>query len=368
MIGGGPAGATAAAALARGGVRVTLLDAGHHPRGKVCGECLSPLGVRTLRRLGLAGRLRGVRLTSTAVYPTRGRPARVRLGQASLGVARDAMDAALLAATAAAGVEVVQGRRATRVVPGERPRVETADGEWECDRVILADGKGTLPGGAPDPPPRPTGDLGVKCHLVGVEGLSLNEIALFGARGYYGGLAPVLCGDGARRWNLAFSVPGGRVKSWNGDLACLLGEVAEANPHFRRATRNATIAGDWLACPLPRFAPRPAAGWPTHVVPVGNAAAAIEPVGGEGMGLAVASADLAAAAILDGRPPEALAAAYGRLWRRRRLTCRALAVLVSRPSLAVPAALVARRLPGVAQAGAAAVGKGGVPRVLPRVT
>ena len=368
MIGGGPAGATAAAALARGGVRVTLLDMGHHPRGKVCGECLSPLGVRTLRRLGLAGRLRGVRLTSTAVYPTRGRPARVRLGQASLGVARDAMDAALLAAAASLGVEVVQGRRATRVVPGERPRVETTDGEWECDRVVLADGKGTLPGAAADPPPRPTGDLGVKCHLVGVEALSPNEIALFGARGYYGGLAPVLCGNGSRRWNLAFSVPNGRVKAWGGDLGCLLGEVAEANPHFRRATRGASVAGDWLACPLPRFGPRAASGWPMNVIPVGNAAAAIEPVGGEGMGLAVASADLATRAMLDDWPAEALAAAYGKLWRRRRATCRALALLVGRPSLAVPAAFAARRLPGVAQVGAAAVGKGGVPRVLPRVT
>ena len=48
VIGGGPAGATAARILAGGGARVCLLDKARFPRPKACGGALSP---RTLRFL-----------------------------------------------------------------------------------------------------------------------------------------------------------------------------------------------------------------------------------------------------------------------------------------------------------------------------
>jgi 2-polyprenyl-6-methoxyphenol hydroxylase-like FAD-dependent oxidoreductase len=71
------------------------------------------------------------------------------------------------------------------------------------------------------------------------------------------------------------------------------------------------------------------------VVPVGNAAAALEPIGGEGMGLAVRSAELAAEHLLAAwrqhRPLDraGLVNAYTRLWRTRRAACRAAARVVS---------------------------------------
>ena len=79
--------------------------------------------------------------------------------------------------------------------------------------------------------------------------------------------------------------------------------------------------------------------WPDRVVPVGNAACAIEPIGGEGMGLALRSAQLAADALADAIERNAaldvhsLRRTYTRLWRTRALACRAAAWWVSKPPL-----------------------------------
>jgi len=50
VIGAGPAGSTAAMLLARAGWSVTLVEQHRFPRDKVCGECLSALGIDVLTR------------------------------------------------------------------------------------------------------------------------------------------------------------------------------------------------------------------------------------------------------------------------------------------------------------------------------
>src|SRR5262245_46416870 len=57
VIGAGVAGSTAAALLARRGLRVMLFEKGTLPRQKVCGEFLSPDGVGVLSRLGVWSQL-----------------------------------------------------------------------------------------------------------------------------------------------------------------------------------------------------------------------------------------------------------------------------------------------------------------------
>ena len=46
VIGGGPAGATAALLLSRAGWSVTVIEKDVYPRGKVCGEFISAASMR----------------------------------------------------------------------------------------------------------------------------------------------------------------------------------------------------------------------------------------------------------------------------------------------------------------------------------
>ena len=59
IVGGGPAGATAAAYLAREGVRTLLLDKATFPRDKACGDAVCTKSVRILRELGLLEAVEG---------------------------------------------------------------------------------------------------------------------------------------------------------------------------------------------------------------------------------------------------------------------------------------------------------------------
>ena len=54
VVGGGPAGSVAALVLARGGVRVALVDKATFPRDKACGDVVGPRGLQLLADLGLA--------------------------------------------------------------------------------------------------------------------------------------------------------------------------------------------------------------------------------------------------------------------------------------------------------------------------
>ena len=59
VIGGGPAGSTAAALLAERGFRVTLLEKTHHPRFHI-GESLLPANLPLLEKLGVAGAVKAI--------------------------------------------------------------------------------------------------------------------------------------------------------------------------------------------------------------------------------------------------------------------------------------------------------------------
>jgi 2-polyprenyl-6-methoxyphenol hydroxylase-like FAD-dependent oxidoreductase len=212
--------------------------------------------------------------------------------------------------------------------------------------VLVADGKSAL---LNEGPPLPTGDLGIKAHFKDVDG-PRDAIELFGLDGCYAGLAPIEGG----RWNVAMSIPASRVRAHGGDLAALFRELVVANRNLQARLAGARQVGAWLASPLPRFPVR--RHWPRNVIPLGNAAAAIEPIGGEGMGLAMRSAEVVAAALMRGCE-KSIPAALRSLWRTRPVACRAGAWFASSPGLANVVAPVLRRAPRVLGPAMALMGK-----------
>ena len=322
IIGAGPAGSAAAIVLARAGRRVTLIEQHRFPRDKVCGECMSANGIEVLNKIGLAKELLQLNpavFTHAAIHAPDGASVRLPLPRRMWGLSRQRLDGFLLAAAGVSGAAVLQPARCEGIESGAQPelRIRLLDSNrvitLGVDRIMVADGKGAL---LPDPPPH-TADFGIKAHFEGIDG-PRDTIELFGCNGLYGGVAAIEDG----RWNAAFSVPAERLKSHRGDVAALFAEIVGENRTLRARLSGAQQIGQWLASPLPRFAVRH--NWPPGVIAIGNAAAAIEPIGGEGMGLALQSAFSAASSLLhtDELDRPALKDRYRRLWRTRRPLCR----------------------------------------------
>lgn len=353
IIGAGPAGSTAAILLARGGWDVTLVEQHRFPRDKVCGECLSADGVAVLKRMALLDelmRLGPTVFTHAAIHASDGASVRLPLPREMLGLSRQQFDAFLLETARQCGVTILQPARCEAIDPGERPslRIRMLESNSlvtsEADRVLVADGKGALmPMSAPL-----TGDFGIKAHFQDVD-VPNDAIELFGCTGLYGGLAAIENG----RWNVAFSVPAERLKYHRGNVAAVFEQIVDENPILRRRMAGARQVGDWLASPLPRFGVKNH--WPAAVIPAGNAAAALEPIGGEGMGLAMQSAELAAGSLLNGSAPPL--EEYRRLWRLRRPSCRATALLVSHPELSATLIPLLQSSPRLGQIGLRMLGK-----------
>jgi 2-polyprenyl-6-methoxyphenol hydroxylase-like FAD-dependent oxidoreductase len=70
IVGGGLAGLTLGIGLRRQGIPVTIWEAGHYPRHRVCGEFISGRGQETLARLGLRDQLiqAGAITSNTAMF------------------------------------------------------------------------------------------------------------------------------------------------------------------------------------------------------------------------------------------------------------------------------------------------------------
>jgi geranylgeranyl reductase family protein len=151
VVGAGPAGSAAAAWAARGGVEVVLADAAVFPRDKTCGDGLTPRAVGELQLLGLDDWLRahavnqGLRahgFGQTLLLPWPGGT----LPSWGSAVARTELDDHLRTTAIKAGATAVDGVRAVDV-RREGDRVagvvfKTDDGPLEigCRHLVVADG------------------------------------------------------------------------------------------------------------------------------------------------------------------------------------------------------------------------------------
>ncbi|WP_288833006.1 geranylgeranyl reductase family protein [uncultured Corynebacterium sp.] len=146
VVGAGPAGSAAAVAAQRAGLSTLLIDAQPAHRDKTCGDGLTPRAVRSLRSLGLehvlpAYRNRGLKLhgyggSVTAPWPDGD------FGAEGSAAPRASFDAALMEQARQAGATVWHDCPATAVSVGPRglESVTTPRGEIAPKWVVVADG------------------------------------------------------------------------------------------------------------------------------------------------------------------------------------------------------------------------------------
>jgi geranylgeranyl reductase family protein len=153
IVGAGPAGAAAAHHLSRRGVDVVCVDKARFPREKVCGDGLTPRGVRALQGMGVdPGEPGYVRIEGLRVY---GPTVRLNLPWPKLdafpdyGVVRTRhdLDHILIQRAVKSGARLWEGTEATEPLVDDGwvvgARVQRADGRPETVRaryVLAADG------------------------------------------------------------------------------------------------------------------------------------------------------------------------------------------------------------------------------------
>ena len=312
VVGGGPAGAATALFLEQRGHDVLLLDEARFPRDKICGESVSPGAWPLLAAIGAADAVRalapqplqGMQLTSPDGTCFRGdyRGA----AQPGFALRREVLDAALLDRVRAAGIEV---REATRVVDlslldGVARGVVCENGAGRetlgARLVIGADGRRSVVA-------RRLGLLGehrtlrkfaVRGHWEGMHGLiAWGEMHVGG--GGYCGIAPL----SATAANVAFVLDQRAMRGAGGELEAFYRDALRSRwPRLAERLEHARLLAPPKAIgPLAVVARRVSA---PGVLLVGDAAGFYDPFTGEGVTLALRSAELAAGvadAVLRGR-------------------------------------------------------------------
>ncbi len=316
VVGGGPAGVSAAVTLARSGRQVTIVDRAVFPRDKTCGDGLTAAALRRLEHLGLDPR----RVASwqpverVTVVAASGQQVDLPLsspggGWFAAAARRFDLDAALVERARQSGVRVLEGRAVTEVgVAGGAVSVGLEDGtRLEAPFVIAADGMWSP----------------VRRHL----GLStpgyLGEWQA--GRQYLTGAGPQ-----SRRlwvWFEPDMIPG---YAWSfplaGDVVNVgYGVLRDSHPSLRgqsidwsqrRAVASvlgptAAADGPWRAWPIPtRVGEAPLAGLGGRVLFVGDAAGASDSMTGEGIAQALETGEAAARAIARHGPGDPSGAAH----------------------------------------------------------
>lgn len=313
IVGGGPAGSSAAIHLAAGGARVLLAERENFPRPKLCGEFISPECLDHFARLGVAESMNssgGSGVAETVFYARSGRGLTVPSawfgrGACALGLSRAAMDDRLLARARAVGVEVCEDAHPVGLLledEGVRGvRLSAGGAVRECRARVTIDATGrarTLArfaerdaraGERAAPKRAPL--VAFKAHLENARGAE-GACEIYFYRGGYGGLSPVE----NNLSNLCFIARASEVRACGSDPARVMREVLMTNGRAAHALRDARVKTEWLSVALEGFGrrePAPAPG----LLAVGDAASFIDPFTGSGMLMALESAELAAAAI-----------------------------------------------------------------------
>ena len=310
IIGAGPAGTSAAITARRAGLTVCAIDRATFPRDKICGDGLTTSALRELEALGLdpATIPSWIDVDEVTVRSPSGREVRFPMDHddgihAAVCRRRD-LDAELVAIARAEGAEILEGRALTAIVDAAdgahlttdadatiiASHVIAADGMWSPTRKLLGIAQPDYRGEwhafrqyVTDVSPRAAGELIVWFEADLLPGYAWSfPIA--------DGVANI--GFGILRDGGSYRVP---------DMAALWRDLLR-RPHIRAFLgADATPEGPHRAWPIPARVDRVELS-SGRVLFVGDAAAATDPMTGEGIGQALLTGRWAAEAIIAHGP------------------------------------------------------------------
>jgi flavin-dependent dehydrogenase len=309
VIGGGPAGSTAAILLARAGWSVAILEKAAYPRRKVCGEFISSTTFPLLEELGVGAEfavcagpeVRNVGLYCGNTMVSAPMPAAGEGPRYGRALGREYLDALLLRRAHAAGAELLQPCTATKIerqadyfVTTTRSHPAAASVQLRSRIVIAAHGsweRGTLPTQPAVAVSQSSDLLAFKAHFSG-SALGEDLMPLLAFRSGYGGMVTSDGGHTTLSCCIRRDALARCRRATSGATAAIA--VFE---HIRRSCYGVQIAlgkavldDAWLAAGPIR--PGIRGFFENGVFLVGNAAAEAHPVVAEGISMAIQSSFL----------------------------------------------------------------------------
>ncbi len=384
IVGGGPAGSTAAIRLAQAGWSVALLERQSFPRRKVCGECIAATNLPLLHALGVGSEfdaLAGSELRQAGLFagdasliaPLPAHPSPHAWGRA---LGREHLDTLLIDRACTVGATVLQPCAVRRISRDEDMHVcEAVDPDGDAIRLrapVLIAAHGSW---EPDPalvdrhrPQRASDLFAFKANYVNAR-LAQGVLPVLAFPGGYGG---IVLGDHGRT-TLAFCIRRDALRKARDRFGsrkaahAALEHVMASCHGVREVLACAALEEDWLTVgPIRPGIRAPYRG--DGVFAVGNVAGEAHPILGEGISMAIQSAWLLADRLIARRDVRSDPGArdragrdYARAWRRSFTTRIRLAAvfahLAMRPDASIALLPLLRRWPGLITAGARAGGK-----------
>jgi flavin-dependent dehydrogenase len=342
ILGAGPAGCLAAIALARAGSAPVLIDRDAEVGDALCGGFLSWRSAQRLKAAGVSPLDLGGHAVDTLALISGAREGTATLPSPGFGLSRRALDTALRARAVAEGATLAIDR-ARSVRPGI---VEGEAREWHSDAIFLATGKHDVRGEArPRSASNPA--LGLRVRLPADARLQAMLRGRIELHLFDGGYAGIVLQDGGTA-NVCLALRKSLLAQSGGDPRALLSRLAEDHPRFgeRMAFASADLPIDTVgSVPYGWIARETEPG----LYRLGDQAAVIPSLAGEGMAIAMTSGEAAARAWLAGTGAPQFQAEFARRARRPVRTAQAIWSVAETPlgarlltALTGPAPVLAR--------------------------
>jgi flavin-dependent dehydrogenase len=335
IAGGGVAGPSLAIRLAQQNFRVTLVERDKFPRHKLCGEFVSPECLLQFKKLGVLDEMMAIggdQIAETVFYTRSGRSVSVPSGWfengdlGALSISRAEMDLRLVTCARQLGAEVMEETSITRLTiengRAASVRIKDRDGkisEIAADLFVDATGRAQiLSKQAAHRQAAKTKFVAFKTHLENAN-VPHGVCEIYGFDGGYGGLSWV---EGGKA-NCCFIIRSDVVRRHGSDVERIFREVVLKNRRAKETMDRAEPTFPWIAVSIDAFGKRERPGV-ENLIPIGDAAAFIDPFTGSGMLMAMESSELLAEALAAGLPAaaEKYYAAHQRKFARRLAVCK----------------------------------------------
>lgn len=286
VIGGGVAGLCAACRLVELGLSPLVIEAGHYPSHKVCGEFFSPESLAYLKKWDVEP----IEIKTMQLYTSKQR-FDFPFPQLAGSLSHLVFDPALVHYAKQRGAEFLTQTRVESLTPKQSHQpwheIKLSNGETiKAHTLLIATGR--LPGSHTHTSPPMMKYVGIKAHFMAIP-MEGDSLKMFSFPGAYAGISPIE-GD---CYNIACLVKQEKMGEFESPSRLIQQLMSQNSSFYDYLSAGKRMFPDWMQVQIPEFGLKPTKNWPDTYF-IGDAAGTIPPASGNGLSMAISSGYLAA--------------------------------------------------------------------------